>query len=331
MLDHHPYIRLAVILFSCVLIYVGLLYRYKYEPEKKIIKSFWEEQWIKFDDYQSKSFTKAAAFLTLVLDTTLKVLDAIFGISLFSIRFLSASIAMTFGGTCLVALIMYDLLSHGPIIINIRVSLCLFLLTTAFTVFALLPHLTRRRISAGSGVVLQTTLVVVTAAIALILLNKGTKTFGYIQPIEMASTSLICDVAFLSIIRRTIRWSMATHNGLTMFVAIFSYMIVATSVTIIPIAIGNRLHDGPLQNIAYGASFANVMDTLLLVILVSVTLSMLLNRILLPPINRMIYDWANTDVDKLGSSLVAIGTLTITACFVNAKSLMDLASTFAKK
>jgi hypothetical protein len=286
-----------------------------YPGEEGKIQSKFEDLWIRVDDYHRQALSRHAAFMQQVAQLETRFLDRLFGHDLISTQALGISFCYGYLAWSLWGPFLYLFSTYA----SNRVELDVLALTQNAALIAL-------PLVAGAAIVLSSkhkTLqrrITVTCAVGIFAYDMYTShdswhgIFYMVVSIFDFIGGFFCDVAFVVITRRLLRWAGQMISTLKITTAVSLNLLMAI-VLISPLLLFNPFSYRPDAFTLKGSTFyairaiamSNTFDAVLALLFVFLAGMLLVHRALWPVLTRTLFRMADIGTKGRRAILTTVG------------------------
>jgi len=296
-----------------------------YPNEEGKIQSKFEDFWIRVDDFQNLALTRHATFMTGIAKLETRFLDLVFGNRLISIRALGVSFCFSLGTIALLTmLVSYSIMpvrypqlnSAGVLIMSLGYLIC------AAIVGAACIWIQNRNLLRNS---------IVIAALIFLLLWMVTFRAGppgatseiSIRILLLVLSSFGCDVIFIILTRRLLRWAGEMTSSLKVLATVIVNLFLAV-LFVSPLLVGvhiqliGDLRDEILITISMIA-FSNIVDAVIALFYVLLAVLLLIHRALWPLLTRTLFRMTYIGAKGRRAILTTVGLALLSASVFGGK------------
>jgi hypothetical protein len=286
-----------------------------YPDEEGKIQSKFEDFWVKVDDFKNLALTRHAAFMTQVAKLETRLLNRVFGQKLISGQALGVSFCFSAASVSLFGLVLFFYESQygdWDDITTLDYVASLLLLFVSLIVGA-------ASIFIRKNAVLRRSMIV--GAFALVGLWKFCTSsnpfaaMGSTAALMLTVTvgGFVCDVAFISLIRRLLLWSgkMTSSLGIAIVVILTLFLAFVLLYPLIDFMLA--LADSRVDEMSYPAlivseiSLTNIFDGLLAMLFVLLALVLLIHRAIWPLLTRTLFRMTDIGTKGRRAILTTVG------------------------
>jgi hypothetical protein len=218
-----------------------------HEEEEGRLSNRLAEIWIRVDDLQKRSKSKVAAFLSIMSQTALSLLDRMFGERSLSLRALRACVIFSFASTflCLGGISFFaTLLELAPSFVG-AVGILLAIIGLMFFAVGLVSTLVRNRAVSVLSYIVAAILVGATFAY---LLSIG---FGVAEVVLIIVCSVTIDLLFLRFLRWLLRAVIVSEHAIFIVAGLAISLIAALFINPMYVSLYlNNLHRANMGNLS---------------------------------------------------------------------------------
>jgi hypothetical protein len=273
--------------------------------EEGQIQSKVEDFWVRVDDYRQLALSKHAAFMTQVAKLETSFLDKVFGPKLISGHALAVSFCCSVTASAVVGALVFESFSD-VVFLALSIALLLGSIAVCITIVFVRKHAVVRGIAIGS--------------LLVFLLIWA----GYTQPgpeqagrltwdiVFAAFGSFVCDVIFIALTRRLLRWAGQMTSFFRVLAVIVLNFLLAVFL-VMPLflagAFAVQAHEEQKALILPFAliGFSNLFDVVLSSFFVFLTLMLLIHRVLWPLLSRTLFRMQDIGTKGRRAILSAVG------------------------
>jgi hypothetical protein len=283
----HP----ALILLGVFCLFTGLLL---HTDEEGKIQNWFEDFWVRVDDYQQLVLSRHTAFMVQVAKFETKLLDSLFGSELWSLRAIVVSVC------CSVASFGLGMLIIGHASGEEAKIWCLLLVGLIVLVVVFI----RTRSPFARGII-----------VGILLLADLLFVLVPIPDLVLVAGGVLSDVAFIALTRRIVRWAGEMRSTFEVLGAVVFTLVLACVLLSPAFGLSSSLSNffsnssilaGVSALIAL-ISLSNLFDAMLALLFVFLALILLLHRALWPLLNRTVFRIQEAGIKGRRAILVTIG------------------------
>jgi hypothetical protein len=296
-----------------------------YPNEEGKIQSKFEDFWIRVDDFQNLALTRHAAFMTGVAKLETRFLDRVFGNRLISIRALGVSFCFSLSTIALVAMFVFYFIVpvrypeaniSGAFIIPLGYLICAVIVGAA-CIWIQNHNLLRNSI--------------LIAALILLLLWMVTFRVGApgvtgeisIRILLLVLGGFACDVIFITLTRRLLRWAGEMTSSLKVLATVFVNFFLAV-LFVSPLLAGMNIR--PIGYLRYQIAMtistiavSNIVDAAVALFYVLLALLLLIHRALWPLLTRSLFRMTDIGTKGRRAILTSVGLALLSASVFGGK------------
>lgn len=281
-----------------------------YPNEEGKIQSKFEDFWIRVDDYRQLALSRHATFMTQVAQLETGFLNRVFGPKLVSAQALGVSFSCSLFAVGVTGIVLKP------------VTFGMVLLAVSVIVGALSIYLRKRRF---------VQLIVIVAAFVFLALYiierhpdaRTAATHTIFEMFGIGLGSFACDVFFVIVTRRMLRWAGQMRSSLIVLATIFLNLLLALTLIFPMIAIGYVLDAGgrnpditwrlALSSILLFVAFSNIFDALLALLFVQLAILLLIHRAVWPLLTRTLFRMQDIGTKGRRAILTTVGLALLAA------------------
>ena len=274
-----------------------------YPNEEGKIQSALENFWIRVDDYQALPLSRHAALMTGVAKLETRFLDGVFGRKLISGQALGVSVLFA---VITVLITLFAPTSDNNFVLVAAVIGIFAVPIFAVNLFMRLPRSVRKTLLAAVLIILVISFLLgLSTTLGVLVYSGELEEIGIV-----ALGGFACDVAFVAMTRRLLRWSVEMTSSLRVLASVVLSFLAAIILVCPLVLYGYVREDSPLQNTAQMlalVAFTNLFDCVLAVLFVFLAVLLLIHRAVWPLLTRTLFRMQDIGTKGRRAILTAVG------------------------